>query len=149
LIILTLASANLNDSEKRNKTFVKAIALAEPRNLVLSLRMLGAHLDDLLETCPLTDTQRNYLLNNVMTTSRTGQIPDPRDLLTRREVEILQQVCTYKTNKEIGTKLYISEKTVKRHIANIYQKLQIKNRNEAIRLLSIEQDEVVQDKLHQ
>jgi DNA-binding CsgD family transcriptional regulator len=141
-IILTLAYANLKEVDQRNKAFEEAVSLAEPRNLALSLRMLNAHLAPLLESCALSEVQREFLEKNLKTTTPSGQSPDPRDLLTRRELEILEQVCTYKTNKEIGNSLFISEKTVKRHIANIYQKLQIRNRKEAIQLLSIEKEKV-------
>jgi LuxR family maltose regulon positive regulatory protein len=143
-IILTLAYANLHETDKRNETFIKALTMAESRNLAFSIRILDAHLDDMLETCPMTETQREFLVNNVKESSGRGQSPDPKDLLTRRELEILEEVCSSKTNKEIGNKLFISEKTVKRHIANIYQKLQIKNRKEAVRLLSSVQEEVEQ-----
>lgn len=143
-IILTLAYANLQDTEMRNQTFGETLALVEPRNLAFSIRILDAHLDDLLESCQMTDAQREFLVNNVKESGGRGQSPDPKDLLTRREFEILDEVCSSKTNKEIGNKLYISEKTVKRHIANIYQKLQIKNRKEAVRLLSSVREEVEQ-----
>lgn len=49
--------------------------------------------------------------------------------LTSRELEILPLLRM--SNKEIATKLFISEKTVKRHGNNIFKKLQVKNRREA------------------
>jgi LuxR family maltose regulon positive regulatory protein len=141
-IILTLAYANLKDYKKRNTNFEKAVSLAEPRSLGLSLRMLNAHMDDLLDSCHLTETQKAFLSKHVLNAGGSGQTLDPKELLSRRELEILQHVARLKTNKEIGNELYISEKTVKRHLANIYQKLQIKDRKEAIRLLSREKEEV-------
>ncbi len=54
------------------------------------------------------------------------------EVLTPRELEILREVAKGKSNKEIGETLYISESTVKTHISNIFQKLGIKNRSEAI-----------------
>ena len=50
------------------------------------------------------------------------------DLLTRREKEILQEVMIGATNREIAKNLFISENTVKNHIRNIMEKLQINNR---------------------
>ncbi|MCA0933900.1 LuxR C-terminal-related transcriptional regulator [Lutimonas saemankumensis] len=55
-----------------------------------------------------------------------------KPILSRREKEIFELIRENLTNKQIGTKLYISEKTVKRHIANIYKKLDVHNRNQAI-----------------
>lgn len=53
-------------------------------------------------------------------------------LLTRRELEILQAIYEGKTNKEISKALQISQMTVKNHAKNLYQKLGVRNRCEAI-----------------
>jgi two-component system NarL family response regulator len=52
--------------------------------------------------------------------------------LTDREAEVLQLVADGKSNKEIGTKLYISEFTVKGHLRSIFTKLKVLSRTEAI-----------------
>ena len=51
--------------------------------------------------------------------------------LTRREVEILQLVSEGLSNKEIGTRLSITEGTVKNHVHNALEKLQLENRIQA------------------
>lgn len=56
---------------------------------------------------------------------------DPLAELTAREREILDHLAKGLSNKEIGEKLFLSEKTVKHHITNILQKLQVRNRVEA------------------
>ena len=56
---------------------------------------------------------------------------DPRQNLTRRELEILELVSDGLRDKEIALKLFLSPSTVKRHTANIYKKLQVGNRREA------------------
>jgi DNA-binding CsgD family transcriptional regulator/tetratricopeptide (TPR) repeat protein len=53
------------------------------------------------------------------------------DLLTRREVEVLQQVASGLPNREIAERLYISEKTVARHLTNIFTKLDVESRTQA------------------
>ena len=58
--------------------------------------------------------------------------PDKFDL-TNRETEIIRLLSQNLTNKQIAERLFISEKTVKRHSANLYRKLQVKNRREAAR----------------
>lgn len=51
--------------------------------------------------------------------------------LTERENEILKLITLGNSNKEIASKLYISEKTVKNHISNIFQKLHVNSRTQA------------------
>jgi DNA-binding CsgD family transcriptional regulator/small-conductance mechanosensitive channel len=55
---------------------------------------------------------------------------DIRSILSRREMEIAELVSQGATNKELADKLFISENTVKVHIKNILQKLEIKNRQQ-------------------
>jgi len=52
-------------------------------------------------------------------------------VLTRRELETLQLVSEGLSNKEIGTKLSITEGTVKNHVHNALEKLQLENRIQA------------------
>ncbi|HWQ75568.1 MAG TPA: LuxR C-terminal-related transcriptional regulator, partial [Syntrophomonas sp.] len=54
------------------------------------------------------------------------------DCLTKREMEILELICDGAANKEIAERLYISLPTVKNHIYNIYGKLDIDNRAQAV-----------------
>jgi DNA-binding NarL/FixJ family response regulator len=56
-------------------------------------------------------------------------------LLSHREMEILELVSKSYTNVDIGHKLFISEKTVKTHIKNIFEKLGVRNRVEAMLVL--------------
>jgi two-component system response regulator DegU len=55
-----------------------------------------------------------------------------QNILTPREVEVLKLVSEGNANKIIGEKLFISEKTVKNHLHNIYEKLEVKDRVQAI-----------------
>ena len=56
--------------------------------------------------------------------------------LTRREREVTELICQGKSNKDIAEILFLSESTVKTHIYNIFRKLEVKNRIEAIRIVS-------------
>ena len=53
-------------------------------------------------------------------------------ILTAREVEVLKLVAEGFNNKLIGDTLFISEKTVKNHLHNVYEKLEVKDRVQAI-----------------
>lgn len=51
--------------------------------------------------------------------------------LTRREKEVLKEIASGKSNKEIASSLYITEKTVKTHVSNILAKLELQDRTQA------------------
>jgi DNA-binding CsgD family transcriptional regulator len=55
----------------------------------------------------------------------------PEGPLSRREREVLVLVAEGKTNRAIATELFISEKTVARHVSNIFTKLGLSSRAEA------------------
>ena len=55
-----------------------------------------------------------------------------REVLTAREKEVLSLVAQGLTNKEIAEELFISEKTVKNHITNVFRKLEVNGRTEAV-----------------
>src|SRR5690349_17858647 len=71
------------------------------------------------------------------TTSReaTPQLDESIKALTKREMEILRLVSEGLTNEEIGKKIFISEKTVKTHLTNIFDKLKVNNRFKAALML--------------
>jgi DNA-binding NarL/FixJ family response regulator len=54
------------------------------------------------------------------------------DGLTAREVEVLKMLATGMANKQIAYKLKISEKTVRNHVSNMYEKLDIYDRAQAV-----------------
>ncbi len=54
-----------------------------------------------------------------------------RSRLTRRELNVLRLVATGKTNKVIATELCLSEKTIDRHLSNIFNKLDVSSRTAA------------------
>jgi len=52
--------------------------------------------------------------------------------LSERELQVLKQIALGKRNKEIGAALNIAEDTVKMHVKNIFEKLQVSDRTEAV-----------------
>ena len=68
---------------------------------------------------------------NMSKTRPRKELENPIDSLTEREREILEGLAGGLSNKEIGLKLFLSEKTIKHYITNILQKLQVRNRVEA------------------
>ncbi|MEZ4858615.1 MAG: LuxR C-terminal-related transcriptional regulator [Flavobacteriaceae bacterium] len=53
-------------------------------------------------------------------------------LLTEREMEILDLIAKGNLNKEVSDKLHISLGTVKKHVQNMYEKLHVNTRVEAV-----------------
>ena len=72
---------------------------------------------------------RKYFTNKIAIVSHTNI----HDALTAKELHILQLICHGKTNKEIAADNFIEISTVKTHINNIYNKLGVKNRKEAVK----------------
>ncbi|OFX61397.1 MAG: hypothetical protein A2046_04665 [Bacteroidetes bacterium GWA2_30_7] len=54
--------------------------------------------------------------------------------LTKREIEILEFIAKGETYMQIADKIFVSPKTVRKHIENIYVKLQVHNKVDAVRL---------------
>lgn len=61
-----------------------------------------------------------------------GPVVQANGILTDRETEILKGIARGLTNKEIGEALFVSENTVKKHVNNIYFKLDVNRRTQAI-----------------
>ena len=55
----------------------------------------------------------------------------PAGSLSEREVQVLRLLAAGKTNRDIGEALFISEKTVARHVSNIFDKLGVSSRTGA------------------
>ena len=74
------------------------------------------------------------LLIEFATMAKRGEaahtVPSPR--LTTREMEVLRQVARGMNNRDIARELFISENTVKNHVRNILEKLQLHSRMEAV-----------------
>ncbi len=66
-------------------------------------------------------------------TPRDGASTSRQSLLSEKEVAVLVELCHGHTNKQIAARLWLSEQTVKFHLRNIYRKLGIKSRTEALR----------------
>ena len=71
------------------------------------------------------------VLDRLAQLSRHGAGAGP-EVLSEREVGVLQQMARGAANKEIEGSLSISESTVKTHVANIFQKLDVSHRTEAV-----------------
>ena len=82
----------------------------------------------------LSPLMASKLLSEFATMARRGkeaeQVPLPR--LTERELEVLKLVARGLNNRDLAKELFISENTVKNHVRNILEKLQLHSRMEAV-----------------
>ncbi|MBD0374866.1 MAG: response regulator transcription factor [Flavisolibacter sp.] len=53
--------------------------------------------------------------------------------ISKREYEVLQLICKGMSNQQIAEALFVSENTVKKHVSNLFLKLDVERRTEAIR----------------
>ncbi len=74
------------------------------------------------------------LLRNTNKPSEENKNDQPENILSAREVEILQRIVDGLNYQEIGERLFISPHTVRKHTANIYEKLHVSNKASAIKL---------------
>jgi DNA-binding NarL/FixJ family response regulator len=86
---------------------------------------------------PISPSMARKLLNEFAQLSKrqpangSNHPSEPKDDLTRREKEVLQLLSDGATDKEIAAQLCISRRTVKNHVHNILEKLQLQNRVQA------------------
>jgi len=52
--------------------------------------------------------------------------------LTQREIEVLQLIAEGKSNQEIAAAMYVSQNTVKTHVSNLFSKLDVQRRTQAV-----------------
>ncbi len=57
---------------------------------------------------------------------------DPCEELTAREIDVLRQLVLGRSNKEIADALAIGDETVKTHVGNVFAKLDVENRSQAV-----------------
>jgi DNA-binding NarL/FixJ family response regulator len=76
-----------------------------------------------------------HLAATMLDEVRRLELPGPADqesVITKREEEVLQQIADGASTSEVAASLYISQKTVKNHLASIYQKLDARDRTQAV-----------------
>src|SRR6187402_445063 len=73
-----------------------------------------------------------FIARKVIGTFQKPAIKDVNALLSQREKEVLEQVAEGLLYKEVAIRLSISAETVKKHLKNIYQKLHVQNKVEAL-----------------
>jgi DNA-binding NarL/FixJ family response regulator len=97
-----------------------------PEQLIASVRLVAA--GDALLAPSIT----RRLIERYATRDAPSGLTRDLSALTEREVEVLRLMARGLGNQEIGEKLFVSEATIKTHVAHILDKLQVANRVQAV-----------------
>ena len=131
---LTLLQTKLGKIEEARKHLKTAVSLAELGGFIRSILDCGSEIRPYLHQLQQEDVAP-HTISQLLAAMPTNQVEtgDPPELLlTRRESEILQRMSAGQSNKEIAHDLVISIYTVKRHASNIYHKLNVNSRRQAV-----------------
>ncbi len=149
-IVQGLALASGGDVEQAIEKLRTILPLAEPEGFTRIFDR-GPALDELLVKAARHDSNRAAIQKLLAAFGRipsqgagkSTPIPVPTsqsapaypvfsEPLSKREIEVLELIAEGYSNDEIGKKLYIAYSTVKRHINNIFGKLGVKSRTQAV-----------------
>ncbi len=108
----------------------RAVQLAEPGGYLRLFAELGAEMADLLAQLAARGIAPAYI-DHILTVFGADESLE-EDALTSRELEILALLQKGLTDKEIAEQLVLSVLTVKKHNRNIYQKLDVNGRRQAV-----------------
>ena len=139
LALQALLHSAKNDEGAALKALEESLALAKPGGFIRLYVDLGPEMAELLRRLqnrkPLVEYITSILKafadasNSVSLSKVDEQLIEP---LTGREAEILDLLAKRYSNKEIAAELFISPATVKRYAVNLYKKLNVHNRRQAV-----------------
>jgi LuxR family maltose regulon positive regulatory protein len=115
---------------------VEALELAAPEGYVRTFIDKGAAMAQLLRAAVARGVAADYahrLLRAFAPAPPAGVDSTLIELLSPRELEVLQLLPTGRTNQEIANVLFLSVNTVKTHLKNVYAKLGVGDRRQAVR----------------
>lgn len=127
-----------NKAEASKDTLVQAVRLAQHGGFIRIFVDLGPKMATALKHLYIQGYAPNYVQQILEAFPVFVSAPNSTpplaliESLTEREMEVLGLLAQRLSNKEISRMLVISTETVKRHASNIYQKLQVKNRRQAV-----------------
>ncbi len=111
----------------------EAMAIAEEHTLVESFVRLGPTIVRMVSKLPDSHSAfRERVLRRAQAFASPSRTGDLVEALTDRELEILSYLPSRLTNTELADQFYVSVNTIKTHMAHIYRKLGVANRNRAI-----------------
>jgi LuxR family maltose regulon positive regulatory protein len=137
LILQALALQGKKEIELALSALGRALTLAKPEGYVRLFLDEGEAMTRLLVQAQSRQVGSGYAAVLLSQIGKTSSVPQPSmqllvEPLTGREVEVLKLINAGCSNQDIADQLVISIPTVKRHISNIYAKLGVKSRTQAL-----------------
>ena len=138
LVLHALAQQGHGRRDRAGTALEKALALGARQGFVRAFLDEGPPIVELLRSVPLDSPQRAYARHLLAEYARTdahrypATAASPVELLTEREIEVLRLLGTTMDSYEIAAHLTIAVTTVRTHIRNIYAKLGVNRRMEAV-----------------
>ncbi|NOX61117.1 MAG: hypothetical protein GXP42_04105 [Chloroflexi bacterium] len=138
LPVLAAAHQKLGRQGKALEALQEAVMLAEPGGWVRPFLEVGPVLMEPLRELRWRSAAQDFIDEilsafPVSQSAYSSQTPPPLvEPLTDRELDVLALLARRYSNKEIAAQLFIAPATVKRHASNIYQKLGVKGRRQAV-----------------
>lgn len=141
-LLSAIASKNLGKTDDAKRFFNDALAPALFEEFKRAFIDEGTAVVDLIRTCAGYSDQhghnrlRDRFLAAVVAeiNANTQTSPSAQTVLSRREIDVVRGLVQGRTNQEISNVLGISRNTVKFHLKNIFEKLDVRSRQDAIRL---------------
>jgi LuxR family transcriptional regulator, maltose regulon positive regulatory protein len=132
LCLEALARRAMGQREHALQPLERALALAAPGRFVRSFIEHGAPMEELLRRAAPISATPDYV-QRLLAVSRAQHTPEPPLVrLTDRERQIMRLLATGLSNRELADHLVISEGTLKRHLSNLYLKLAVSSRTQAV-----------------
>jgi LuxR family maltose regulon positive regulatory protein len=132
LVLQALAFQVRGDTGRGTAALERALSLAEREGYVRTFVDAGPPIAELLQRALSRGLAPNYVRRLLVAFRETPAAQPLVEPLTGRELEVLRLIVRGLQNQEIADQLVISKATVKRHISNIYGKLGVSRRTQAI-----------------
>jgi LuxR family maltose regulon positive regulatory protein len=137
LVLSALAHDAHQDHEQALKTTIQALMLAQPGGYVRTFVERGPRLAQLLRQALAQGVAVNYVRQLLAAFDPDATPPTNQqeliEPLSDRELQVLRLLATHLTNAEIGEQLFVSVNTVRFHARNIYSKLNVHTRGDAVK----------------
>jgi LuxR family maltose regulon positive regulatory protein len=128
----------LGDSRAALGALERALSLARPASVIRLFVDQGPGMAKLLRRLAAPRARREHV-DHILSAFAwahvgppAGRPPSLSEPLTERELEVLALLAEHLSNKEIAARLVISAETVKMHASNIYRKLGVEGRRQAV-----------------
>jgi NarL family two-component system response regulator LiaR len=146
LVLLDVRMPNMDglaclDEIRRRHPDIKVVMLSASTSQEMVETALrrgaAAYIVKSIDPSDLASTLRQAIDGNVFSAYGVGDASDSSSAkaagLTDREISILKALAKGSSNEQIAKEFWVAQQTVKFHLTNIYRKLGVKNRTEAIR----------------